>query len=253
MQKVEQVEWLSPDELVPYEMNAKTHPAEQVRHIANSIKSFGWTQPIVVDENNVIIIGHGRLMAAKELMLDKVPVVRRDDLPEDQVNALRLADNKTNESPWDFSKLEQELAAMDIAGVDMGKFGFDDLSIPDASSETTEKYTNAVNVPQYEPSGEKPEITDLVKLDKVDELIADIEASDLPESEKKFLKIAAYRHAVIDFDKVADYYAEASEEMQQLMEDSALVIIDLQNAIADGYAELQDVLDDLMERDLDDE
>ena len=64
VQKVEQVEWLSPGDLVPYEMNAKTHSADQVKYIANSIKSFGWTQPIVVDENNVVIIGHGRLMAA---------------------------------------------------------------------------------------------------------------------------------------------------------------------------------------------
>lgn len=126
MQKIEQVEWLSPDDLIPYEMNAKTHPADQVKHIANSIKNFGWTQPIVVDENNVVVIGHGRLMAAKELMLDKVPVVRRDDLTESQINACRLADNKTNESQWDFSKLEEELAALDIAGMDMEQFGFDD-------------------------------------------------------------------------------------------------------------------------------
>jgi len=67
-QKIEQVRWLSPDELIPYEMNAKMHPAEQVEHIANSIRQFGWTQPIVVDANNVVVIGHGRLMAAKELM-----------------------------------------------------------------------------------------------------------------------------------------------------------------------------------------
>ena len=125
MQKIEQVEWLSPDDLIPYEMNAKTHPAEQIRHIANSIKNFGWTQPIVVDENNVVVIGHGRLLAAKELLLDKVPVVRRDDLTEEQINACRLADNKTNESSWDFGKLEEELAALDISGFDMQQFGFE--------------------------------------------------------------------------------------------------------------------------------
>jgi hypothetical protein len=59
-------------------------------------------------------------------MLDKVPVVRRDDLTESQINACRLADNKTNESQWDFTKLEEELAALDIAGMDMEQFGFDD-------------------------------------------------------------------------------------------------------------------------------
>lgn len=134
MQRIEQVEWLSPADLIPYEMNAKAHPAEQVEHIANSIKNFGWTQPIVVDENNVVVIGHGRLMAAKELMLEKVPVVRRDDLNEEQINALRLADNKTNESEWDFGKLEEELAMLSINGFDMEQFGFENIS-PDGFGE----------------------------------------------------------------------------------------------------------------------
>ena len=65
-------------------------------------------------------------MAAKELLLDSVPVVFAEDLTEDEANALRLADNKLNESPWDFSKLEEELAALDIAGIDMEQFGFAD-------------------------------------------------------------------------------------------------------------------------------
>lgn len=119
------VEWLSPNDLVPYEGNAKIHPADQVEHIANSIKAFGWKQPLVVDRDKVVIIGHGRLMAAKELHLDSVPVVFADDLTEEQADALRLADNKTNESPWDFAKLEEELAALDIAGIDMEQFGFE--------------------------------------------------------------------------------------------------------------------------------
>lgn len=119
------IEWMKPGELTPYPGNAKMHPPAQVDHIANSIKSFGWQQPIVVDAENVVIIGHGRLMAAKQLMLDAVPVVRATDLTEDQVNALRLADNKTNESEWDFGKLEEELAQLAIDGIDMGQFGFE--------------------------------------------------------------------------------------------------------------------------------
>ena len=117
------VEYLHPDELIPYPGNAKTHPPEQVKHIANSIKTFGWQQPIVVDKDKTVIIGHGRLMAAKELMLDSVPVVFAENLTEDQVKALRLADNKTNESPYDFTKLEEELAALDIAGLIWGSSG----------------------------------------------------------------------------------------------------------------------------------
>lgn len=118
---------MNPAALIPYENNTKTHPPEQVDRIAESIKRFGWQQPIVVDRDNVVIIGHGRLMAAKQLMLDTVPVVYADNLTEEEAQALRLADNKTNESPWDFGKLEEELAALSIAGIDMTAFGFDDL------------------------------------------------------------------------------------------------------------------------------
>ena len=74
--------YLPPGELAPYEHNAKQHPAEQVEHIANSIREFGFRQPIVVDADNVVVIGHGRLMAAKKLGLDSVPVVRADDLTD---------------------------------------------------------------------------------------------------------------------------------------------------------------------------
>lgn len=126
---------MNPAALIPYENNTKTHPPEQVDRIAESIKRFGWQQPIVVDRENVVIIGHGRLMAAKQLMLDTVPVVYADNLTEEEAQALRLADNKTNESPWDFGKLEEELAALSIAGIDMTAFGFADLAGDDAPTE----------------------------------------------------------------------------------------------------------------------
>ena len=130
MQKMEIV-YLSPGELTPYEKNAKRHPPKQVEQIANSIKQFGWRQPIVVDKDKTVIIGHGRLFAAKEMGLERVPVVFADDLDEDQVKALRLADNKLNESDWDLSKLEEELAALSINGIDMSELGFTDMTESD--------------------------------------------------------------------------------------------------------------------------
>lgn len=126
---------MNPAALIPYANNTKTHPPEQVDRIAESIKRFGWQQPIVADRENVVIIGHGRLAAAKQLMLETVPVVYADNLTDEEAQALRLADNKTNESPWDFGKLEEELAALSIAGVDMTAFGFDDLAGDDTPKE----------------------------------------------------------------------------------------------------------------------
>lgn len=140
--KIDKVEWLPPEDLIPYEMNAKLHPQDQVEQIANGIKAFGWTQPIVIDKDNVVVIGHGRLLAAKELMLEKVPVVRRDDLTEEQIKACRLEDNKTNESPWDFGKLEEELAGLAIDGFDMEQFGFESLerNLSEDSPESFKEY-----------------------------------------------------------------------------------------------------------------
>lgn len=120
------IEYIDPDKLVPYENNSKLHPEEQVEHIANSIREFGFRQPIVVDADNVVVIGHGRLLAAKKLGLETVPVVRADDLSEAQVKALRLADNKTNESGWDFTALEADLDELAL-DFDMSDFGFDDI------------------------------------------------------------------------------------------------------------------------------
>ena len=119
------IEYLPVASLHPYERNAKQHPPEQVEHIANSIREFGFRQPLVVDAENVVVIGHGRLMAAEKLGLDTVPVVRADDLSEAQIKALRLADNKTNESGWEFDKLEEELDELS-AEFDMADFGFDE-------------------------------------------------------------------------------------------------------------------------------
>ena len=110
------------NDLKPYPQNAKKHPSEQVEHIANSIREFGFQQPIVVDKDNVVVIGHGRLLAAKKLNMDSVPCVRADDLTDEQIKALRLADNKTNESEWDFDLLDMELSDIEI---DMEQFGFE--------------------------------------------------------------------------------------------------------------------------------
>jgi site-specific DNA-methyltransferase (adenine-specific) len=111
------------NDIKPYAKNAKKHPTEQIGRIANSLREFGFRQPLVIDKNNVLVIGHGRLAAAKRLGYDTVPCLYADDLTDDQIKALRLADNKTNESDWDFDFLNIELD--DITDIDMSQFGFD--------------------------------------------------------------------------------------------------------------------------------
>ena len=118
-----QVQSMKIDEVKPYPNNPRNND-DGVEAVANSIKEFGWQQPIVVDKDNVIIVGHTRYKAAKKLGMDKVPVVVADNLSPEQVKAYRLADNKTGElTDWDMGLLDDELA--DIADIDMSDFGFD--------------------------------------------------------------------------------------------------------------------------------
>ena len=106
-------------DLIPYAKNAKKHDKTQIANVAESIKRFGFAQPLVVDKDNVLIIGHCRLLAAKQLKLREVPVVRMDDLTEDQVKELRLLDNKLNESDWDMDLLADEVGELDFDGFDI--------------------------------------------------------------------------------------------------------------------------------------
>lgn len=106
-------------ELTPYEKNAKTHDDKQIANVANSIKRFGWQQPIVIDENGVVVIGHCRLLAAKKLKLKEVPVTVASGLTEDEIKELRIADNKTNESPWDLGLLAEDIEGLSFEGFDL--------------------------------------------------------------------------------------------------------------------------------------
>lgn len=121
------------DDLLPYQRNQKDHPEEQVRNLANSLRRFGWRQPVVIDDRNVIVIGHGRVLGAKMLGLTEAPVISAADLTEDEIRELRIADNKTNESAWnDF--LQQDLEELTFEG-----FDFDMLKIsPEGGSEALE-------------------------------------------------------------------------------------------------------------------
>lgn len=118
-------------DIKPYEKNPRKND-DAVKFVANSIKEFGFKVPIVIDKDNVIVCGHTRYKAAKQLGLETVPCIMADDLTPAQIKAFRLADNKTAEkAEWDFSFLEEELAG--LLDFDMGDFGFD---IPEAEEPT---------------------------------------------------------------------------------------------------------------------
>lgn len=238
-------------DLVPYENNPRNNE-EAVDYVANSIKEFGFKVPVVVDKDNIVVAGHTRLKACEKLGITEVPCIVAEDLTEDQIKAFRIADNKVSEyATWDEEKLSKELS--DIM-LDMTEFG-DDLFTDDEQmdvkldDEEDNPYSQETHVPQYEPTGDFVDIMDMVDDEKTNELIREIKASNVSDDEKNFLIKAAYRHLVFNYAKIANYYSNASEEMQILMEKSALVIIDINDAIANGYVKLTKVVEDLIEGD----
>lgn len=124
-------------DLKPYKKNAKKHSKEQVEQIANSIKEFGFTQPVIVDKNNEVVAGHGRILGAKKAGLKSVPTVCLEELTEEQIKAYRLVDNKLNESEWDSDLLDEELGILSD-DIDMELFGFDESEVEQEEVEKVE-------------------------------------------------------------------------------------------------------------------
>lgn len=124
------VEYMPLADLVPYARNARTHGPAQVAQLVDSIREFGWTNPVLIDEAGGIIAGHGRVMAAQQLGMDQVPCIRLAHLTDTQRRAYVLADNRLAlNAGWDDALLAQELAALRDADVDIGLTGFSDPEI----------------------------------------------------------------------------------------------------------------------------
>jgi len=123
------IENMKIEAIKPYPGNAKAHPRNQVNKIAQSIQEYGFQVPILLDKENVIITGHGRLLAAKKLKMESVPTVRMDHLTDAQVRAFRLMDNRSNESDWLPEDLANELKLLSLEGFDLELTGFDGVEI----------------------------------------------------------------------------------------------------------------------------
>lgn len=241
-----EIKYIKIDELKPYAKNPRLND-EAVKYVKNSIKEFGFKNPILIDKDNTIIAGHTRLKAAKDLKLEKVPTIKVDDLTDEQVKAFRIADNKVSEiADWNELLLDEELK--EILEIDMSDFGFTAEDILEEPEENL--YTTKVDIPQYDIQGVEYEANELVETDKADELLAEIECSGVSDEEKDFLKKATARHLRFNYSKIAEYYAGASKEMQELMEKNALVLVDIDNAIRNGYVELENKTRELLEAEI---
>ncbi len=243
----DKVERRKVSDLVPYARNSRTHSPEQVAQIASSIREWGWTMPILIDETGGIIAGHGRVMAAQKLGIEDVPCMTATGWSEAKRRAYVIADNKLAlNAGWDNEALKIEMKELDALDFDLTLtgFGLDEMAdlfdppTPEAEQGLSENYSRKIEAPIYEITGDCPSIAQMMDRTKTETLQAEIERAKLPDDVRAFLHFAAERHTVFNFRNIAEFYAHADADTQDLMERSALVIIDFDRAIEEGFVQL---------------
>ena len=237
------------ESLIPYARNSRTHSDAQVAQIAASIKEFGWTNPVLIDGEGSIIAGHGRVMAGRKLGIKEAPCIVLDNLTEAQRRAYVIADNKLAlNAGWDVELLKIELKDLDAEKFDLTLTGFEigelttlfDEQPKEEQEQLSENYSRKIEAPIYEITGKRPSVPEMIDRAKTKTLQAEIKTADLPDDVSDFLHYAAERHTVFNFRNIAEFYAHADAKTQDLMERSALVIIDFNQAIEQGFVVLSE-------------
>lgn len=247
--------------LQPHPRNPNTHSDEQIKLLAKIIQHQGWRNPVVVSKlSGFIVAGHGRLKAAELLGLDEVPVDLQDFKTEADELAHLVADNRIAElSEINRVTLADIIADLDTGDIDLELTGFEIPDIEDLMTaappekDSNSEYTNKIKAPSYEITGEKPEVTELVDTSKSLKLKNDIIKHSMPDDVRLFMEQAANRHNVFNYQKIAEFYAHANKELQELMEESALVIIDFDKAIENGYVKMSEKMAELYGKEYPDE
>lgn len=239
-------------ELKKLDNNPRTISDSQLAKLKESIsnnKDYFEARPIILSNRTgelIIIAGNQRYEACIALGIKQVPTFLIENLTEEREREIIIRDN-VNNGEWDMQKLMSwNIDKLNDWGIDMN------FDIEPESTGT--EYTKKIEAPVYEPKKESaPHIMELTDTSKYNQLIDRIHSANIPDEVKHFLKIAASRHIVFDYGEIAEYYAHATKEIQQLMEDSALVIIDYDKAIENGYTKLKNDIYDVMLEDTDDE
>ena len=214
---------------------------DKFKKLVKSIQEFPQMlelRPIVVDENNIILGGNMRYKACIEAGLKEIFILKAEDLTEQQKDEFIVKDN-VGFGEWDWDILANEW--------DTDKLTEWGLDLPINLNSKDEIYSTKIVSPIYEITEEKPKINELYDLSKYNELINEIELSNLNQDEKEFLKIGAKRHIVFNYSKIAEYYAHSNNETQNLIENSAMIIIDYNKAIEKGFVKLFNDLENLSE------
>ena len=240
------------DAILEFQGNLKKLSGKNKDKLVSSICRLGFIAPVFVWDNQgdySLLDGHQRtktLIHMREQGWDipMIPVVFIEADNEKDARAKLLAIT-SQYGEFEIQELKDWVSEFDLGLIEAFRFTDEELGVftfneDGTLAEEDEMYTAKVEAPIYEITGECPELSSLVDTTKADALASEIQAAQIPDEIKDFLLHAAHRHKVFSYDKIAEYYAHASEEVQNLMEKSALVIIDFDKAIEGGFVKLSE-------------
>ena len=245
--------------------SVETHPKNvrqgDIGAISESLKAHGQYRPIVVDRRtNRILAGNHTWKAAKALGWQEINAGFIETKDDDEALRILLADNRTTDlASYDDSGLAELLKHLEETPTGLDGTGFDGDALDELLryidngnrlKDEFEKYTQTLKAPQYEIVGEKPQTNELADFTKYNQLVDQIKKLELDPETADFLKFAAARHIVFNYTKIAEYYPHQTAKTQKLMEASALVIIDANDAIANGYAVFASTMKELLDSEL---
>lgn len=243
------------DEIKFDKRNYRKHNDKNKKLIKKSLEELGAGRSIVIDNDGEIIGGNGVFEAwgnkpVKVIESDgsELVVVKRTDLStnDDKRKKLAVMDNSTSDS----SEFDIDLLSVDFSLPELKELGvdiLDDTEIEEAES----KYTRKVSLPIYEIQGEEPKLKDLFDTSKADELVKEIDKTNLDNDIKEFFKKTATRFYEFDYGKIAEFYCHQDKKTQEIMEKLALVLIDFNKAVENGYVELNQFIENCFLEDKD--
>ena len=233
-----------------WDKNPRMSTKAQAQRIIASERKFGQPVPFLISPDFLLYDGHQRLAAwftvyGADYEMDAMQSDR--PLSEDEHKELVVTLHTGATGSWNWDALSGwsagDLQEWGMNGDALKGWNNDANNLKEmlgAESDTDNNYSRKIEAPIYTPKGDKPVISDIIDETRTKELYAEIEAANIPEDEKQFLKIAANRHTVLNFKRIAEYYAHSPAPVQRLMENSALVIIDFERAIELGYVKLSE-------------
>ena len=277
--------WVPISSLTAWDRNPNKHPAGQLAQLAANFRRFGFINAVtiahILDEDVLELrAGHGRIEALEAILAEDPSFVPRGAPGPAMVratvhafptraaaDAYGVGDNQiASIAEPDDDLIASLLRDIDAAGHSLDGLGWEQQDIlsmlepdgvndpvgSDSDTGIDDTYTHKIKAPIYEPKGDKPPISALYDDTKTRELVEQIDAADIPAEEAAFLREAAQRHTSFHFARIAEFYCHASPEVQRLMERSALVIVDFDQAIEHGFVKLTERLGALAAREGDD-